>query len=175
MEQQRPSPLSGFSPVQLFVGGIIAGVLVLCTIGFFILLSGKGIALGGPNRNAVVQDPGNAAPNQPAQQAPQTPAVVRGDVVDDDPMIGSAKAPVTIIEFSDFQCPFCARFATETLPPLKSTYLTTGKARLIFRDLPLVQIHPYARGAAIAAECAKKQGKDAMYFRYHDKLFENQS
>ena len=89
---------------------------------------------------------------------------------DDDPVLGNSNAPITIIEFSDFQCPFCARFYTETLPDLKSTYIETGVAKLVYRDFPLQNIHPNAVAAAVASECAHEQ--DA-YWDYHDMLFEN--
>lgn len=89
---------------------------------------------------------------------------------DDDPVLGSSDAPITIIEFSDFQCPFCARFYTETLPDLKSAYIETGVAKLVYRDFPIQSIHPNAVAAAVASECAHEQ--DA-YWDYHDILFEN--
>ncbi|MBI4037136.1 thioredoxin domain-containing protein [Candidatus Daviesbacteria bacterium] len=91
--------------------------------------------------------------------------------LDDDPVLGNPNAPITIIEFSDYQCPFCQRFWTETLPLIKSQYIDTGKVKLVYRDFPLSSIHPDAQKAAEAAECADEQGK---YWEYHDKLFENQ-
>jgi len=92
--------------------------------------------------------------------------------VDDDPVRGNSDAPITIIEFSDFQCPFCARFHVQTLPLLLENYIDTGKVKLVYRDFPIQSIHPNAIAAAVAAECADDQGK---YWQYHDKLFENQS
>ncbi|MCG8626708.1 MAG: DsbA family protein [Proteobacteria bacterium] len=89
---------------------------------------------------------------------------------DDDPVLGNPDAPVTIIEFSDFQCPFCARFHSETLPHIIENYVDTGQAKLVYRDFPLQNIHPNAVPAAVAAECADEQG---MYWEYHDTLFEN--
>jgi protein-disulfide isomerase len=85
------------------------------------------------------------------------------------PVIGSQDAPVTIVEFSDFECPFCGRFFKETYPRLKARYIDTGKVKIVFRHFPLVSIHPSASNAAIAAECASRQGKFA---EYHDTLFE---
>lgn len=99
---------------------------------------------------------------------PTVPAVV--DVsVDDDPARGPEDAAVTIIEFSDFQCPYCGRFFQQTLPQLMAQY--GDRIRFVYRDFPLDQIHPFARGAAIAAECADDQGK---FWEYHDLLFSNQ-
>jgi len=91
--------------------------------------------------------------------------------VADAPMLGRADAPVTLVEFSDYQCPFCQRFFATTLPALKQEYVDTGKVRYIFRDFPLDQIHPLARKAAEAAHCA---GEHAKYWEMHDVLFQNQ-
>lgn len=87
------------------------------------------------------------------------------------PMLGRADAPVTIVEFSDYQCPFCQRFFATTLPALKNEYVAKGKVRYVFRDFPLDQIHPQARKAAEAAHCA---GEHAKYWEMHDLLFQNQ-
>lgn len=91
--------------------------------------------------------------------------------IDDDPMMGSRDAPVTIIEFSDYECPYCKRFAKETLPQLKSMYIDMGKVRLVYRDLPLLTHEPAATNEARAANCARTQKGDAGYFRFHDGIF----
>jgi len=92
--------------------------------------------------------------------------------VDNDPVRGNPDAPITIIEFSDFQCPFCARFHVQTLPSILEEYIDTGKVNLVYRDFPIQSIHPNALPAAVAAECANEQGK---YWQYHDTLFERQT
>ena len=89
----------------------------------------------------------------------------------DAPMLGRADAPVTLVEFSDYQCPFCQRFFATTLSALKKHYVNTGKVRYVFRDFPLDQMHPQARKAAEAAHCAGEQGK---YWEMHEVLFQNQ-
>ncbi len=91
--------------------------------------------------------------------------------VDDDAAKGSDSAPVTIIEFSDFQCPFCEKFFRETLPQIEAKYIQTGKVKLVYRDFPL-DGHQFAQKASEAAECAKDQGK---FWEYHNKLFQNQN
>ena len=91
--------------------------------------------------------------------------------VDDDPVKGEENAPITIVEFSDFQCPFCERFFKETLPQIEKEYIETGKVKLVYRDFPLREIHSDAQKAAEAAECADEQGK---FWEYHNMLFENQ-
>jgi protein-disulfide isomerase len=85
-----------------------------------------------------------------------------------DPSLGRASAPVTLIEFSDFQCPFCQR-VEPTLKRLRETY--GDKVRIVWKDFPLTQIHPQAFKAGEAAHCAGDQGK---YWEYHDRLFANQ-
>lgn len=87
------------------------------------------------------------------------------------PILGRADAPVTIVEFSDYQCPFCQRFVATTFPTLKKEYVDTGKVRYVFRDFPLDKLHPQARKAAEAAHCAGEQGK---FWEMHDALFRNQ-
>jgi len=77
--------------------------------------------------------------------------------------IGSADAPVTLIEFTDYQCPFCKRFHERTWPELKAKYVDTGKVRFVVRDLPLA-FHGEALPAAIAARCAAAQGRFAAVF-----------
>ena len=91
--------------------------------------------------------------------------------VDDDPVKGSADAPVTIVEFSDFQCPFCGRFYSDTLSSIDEKYIKTGKVKLVYRDFPL-GFHPFAQKAAEAAECADEQSK---FWEMHNKIFENQN
>ena len=88
-----------------------------------------------------------------------------------NPIMGKKDAPVTLVEFSDYQCPFCRRFSEGTLPALKEKYIDTGRVRYVFRDFPLDRIHPQARKAAEAAHCAEDQGK---YWEMHDLLFKNQ-
>jgi protein-disulfide isomerase len=104
-------------------------------------------------------------------QAPPAQALSRVSV-GDGPSLGTPDAPVTIIEFSDYQCPFCGRFFKQTFAALKAQYIDTGKVRYVFRDFPLDKLHPQARKAAEAAHCAGEQGK---YWEMHDTLFTNQA
>lgn len=84
---------------------------------------------------------------------------------------GSPKAPVTVYEMSDFQCPFCRSFARETFPQLDRRYIKTGKVRWVFINFPLTSIHPHAAPAAQLALCAAKQGG---FWKVHDLLFQYQ-
>lgn len=113
----------------------------------------------------VVDNSGNDnVPTQQGNTETQKVALSAGD----DPVKGDKNAKITIIEFSDYQCPFCARFFEQTLPSLEEQYIKTGKVKLIYKDYPLRQIHPQAQKAAEAANCALEQNK---YWEYHDELF----
>jgi protein-disulfide isomerase len=111
---------------------------------------------------------------KPPQPPPSPIEVISTDLTLDiskSPKKGSTTAKIALVEFSDFQCPFCARHFQSTLPELQKTYIDTGKLQYVFRHLPLEQIHPLARQAAQAASCVGKQGK---FWEYHDLLFLNQ-
>ena len=108
---------------------------------------------------------------QPAAAAqPQQPTKGVASV-DDDPVLGDKNAPVTIIEFSDYECPFCKRHFDQTLPQLVKNYVDTGKVKIVFRDFPLSFHDPMATKEAVAANCAGKQGGDVAYFKYHGEIF----
>ena len=107
--------------------------------------------------------------NQLPTEQPNLPVKISAD---NDPIIGNPDAPITIIEFSDFQCPFCARFHVQTLPLLLEEYIDQGKVKLVFRDFPIQSIHPNALPASVASECANEQGK---FREMHDMLFDNQN
>jgi protein-disulfide isomerase len=109
--------------------------------------------------------------SQPPAQARRPDTVVARVSAADHPSLGPHDAPITLIEFSDYQCPFCQRFFQTTLPVLKTEYIDTGKLRYVFRDFPLDNIHPQARKAAEAAHCAGEQGQ---YWEMHHLLFQNQ-
>lgn len=89
---------------------------------------------------------------------------------DDDPSLGNKNAKVTVIEFSDYQCPFCRTFWKESFSQLKKEYIDTGKIKFVYRDYPL-SFHPMAEPSAQAGECADDQGK---YWEFHDKIFGEQ-
>ena len=109
----------------------------------------------------------------PQAVAPQAPKPSSGPIevsVDDDPMLGDENAKVTIIDFSDYECPFCKRYFDETFSQIKKEYIDTGKIKYVYRDLPL-SFHQNAHKEAQAAECAREQGGDEVYFKYHDEIF----
>lgn len=110
-----------------------------------------------------------AAPSAPRAPSAPPAAAKASDLVDDDAFKGDADAPVTIVEFSDFECPFCARFYQQTLNQIDEQYIKTGKVKFVYRDFPL-SFHPNAQKAAEASECAGEQDK---FWEMHDQLFES--
>jgi protein-disulfide isomerase len=103
---------------------------------------------------------------KPVQAEEPKPATVRlADVAAH--VLGAADAPVTVVEFTDYQCPFCKRFHDRTWPEIRKNYVDTGKVRFLVRDLPL-PFHEHAMPAAVAARCAGEQGK---YWPARDLLF----
>jgi protein-disulfide isomerase len=108
----------------------------------------------------------------PSAQAPETQTVSEPSL-EGRPMIGNEDAPITIVEYSDFECPFCGKFHSETYGQLKEEYIDTGKAKLIYKDFPL-DFHKLAKPAAIASKCVFKELGSEGFFAYHDTIFENQ-
>jgi len=172
MAKKKEVPKSTQPPV------IIAGFYAFVVIAFFSgLLAGYIIWGSGKSPSAATTPPQNSteeaqsepapSPAPPSQQAatqqPRRYKISAGN----NPSIGPANAPVTIIEFSDYQCPYCRRWAEQVEKPLLKRY--GDKIRFVYRDFPLTKIHPYAFSAAEAADCAGEQGK---YWEYHDALFQ---
>ena len=107
-----------------------------------------------------------AAQPSPVAMVPVAPVSIAGA-----PTKGNADAALVVIEYADFECPYCGDFARRTLPVLSQQYIATGRVRLAFKHLPLTEIHPRAMMAAIAAECGGQQGK---FWVMHDSLFNDQ-
>lgn len=104
---------------------------------------------------------------KPKKPKPPTTASLQLDP--ESASLGAADAPITVVEFTDFQCPYCKRFVETSFPSLNRDYIDTGKVRWVARDLPL-KFHPNARKAAQAAHCAGEQGR---YWEMRDTLFRN--
>jgi protein-disulfide isomerase len=113
------------------------------------------------------------AKKQAEQNAPAAPTAPVSVTLANAAIKGDKNAPVTMLEFSDFECPFCGRFAQGTLPQIISDYIDKGKVKLAFRNFPL-GFHQYANTAALAAQCAREQGGDDMFFKFHDKVYADQ-
>lgn len=136
--------------------------------GLFIIslfTGGFGGIIGGSPTGRVIDDSGGG----------DDPVVGNVQVsIDDDPMLGNKNAPVTLIEFSDYQCPFCRKYWTETFPLIKKEYVDTGKVKVVFRDFPL-GFHPMAIPSATAANCVREKGGDVAYWKMHDKIFSEEN
>jgi protein-disulfide isomerase len=100
---------------------------------------------------------------------PAIPSSVQS--ISDAAVKGSRDAAVVLIEYADFQCPYCAQFARRILPEIEKRYVSTGQLRVVFRHMPLQEIHPQAVMAAETAECARQQGR---FWQMHDALFADQ-
>ncbi len=105
-----------------------------------------------------------------AQQARPNPSLTRPILLAGEPALGNASAPLTIVEFSDFECSYCRRFHEKVFPNLKSQYIDTGMVRFVHKDLPL-PFHPHALEAAAAARCAREQNR---YWDMYSGLFDQQ-
>jgi protein-disulfide isomerase len=143
---------------QAFIAGIVGGLLVLCTIGFFILL---GAFVGKDSGAEVYVPPTN---NEPTGQAPSG-EINLAAVDSDDHIRGKNSAKVSIVEFSDYECPFCNRFH-ETMKEVLTAY--PDDVKWVYRHFPLDSLHPSARAIANAAECAAEQDK---FWEFSDDVF----
>lgn len=136
------------------------------------MLTNKVIYLEKATKGTVANTAPTPDPAAAAQQAAPTPPefvdVTEGKL----PILGEENAKVTIVEFSDFQCPFCEQYFTNTHKQIEDTYIKTGKVKFAYRHYPLISIHPNAQKAGEAAECANEQGK---FWDFHDSLFTNQT
>jgi protein-disulfide isomerase len=143
--------------VLAFAAGVLLGYVVW----------GMGSATGGATAQTA---------NQPSGSVPQAAVTAQAEYkrydipTENAYALGPADAPITIVEFSDYQCPFCRRWHAEVYEPLLDAY--PGKIRLVYRHLPLTSIHPDALSAAEAAMCA---GEQDAYWPYHEKLFSSES
>ncbi|MBM4402688.1 MAG: DsbA family protein [Candidatus Cloacimonetes bacterium] len=136
---------------------VIAGLLI--ALGIYV--SNRGFSL--PEK----KDEGRVAGQE--EQGALTGDYVPDVSVNDDPVKGDPNAPVTIVEFSEYSCPYCKMYVEETYPQIIENYVDTGKVKYVFRDFPL-DFHPHAQKQAEAAECADEQGE---YWEFHDLLFQN--
>ncbi|MBU2523767.1 DsbA family protein [Patescibacteria group bacterium] len=120
-----------------------------------------------PTEPGKVEDSANSAKDSgevdKAQPTPDKPVAM----VITEGFLGSKDAPITLVEYSDYECPYCGKFATETLPLIKKNYVNTGKVKYVFKDLPL----PFHKHAALAAEAARCAGKQGKFYEMHDEVF----
>ncbi len=129
-----------------------------------LIIAGTLIYVFGPGKNQA------AGPGELEVPAGSPPAI------GDDYVLGDPNAPVTIIEFGDYQCPFCGRFFSQTEPQIIENYIKTGKAKMVYKDLIIIDGFiaggQESTNSAMAANCAGEQGK---FWEYHDLLFETET
>lgn len=158
--------------VLFFIAGFVVAWITYSTTTNNLLTNMKSemiSAAGSAAREAVAEAIAGGAGGAARAQATPT-AIPRQNVsVGTGAAWGPADAKVTIVEFSDFQCPYCERFFVSTYPLIREKY--QEKVRFVFRHFPIAQIHPAAEQASLASECANEQGK---FWEYHDVLFANQ-
>ncbi len=160
---------------NLTYAAIVIGVLLAFSVGMDIRLSNQISNLEAPSGG----NGGSPSPNQ-GNQGNNGGNGGSGDTADvsfddTDPVKGQEDAPVTIIEFSDFECPFCKRFYDNTYGQIVSNYVESGDVKIVYRDLPLNRLHPQAESAAVAAQCVFQIGGNDAFWDYHDTIFNNQN
>jgi protein-disulfide isomerase len=134
----------------------------------FVIGLAAGYIFWGGDSDVAAPAPTTANANAPQAEGQAPQPVTRYDIPeeDDDPVWGSDEAPVTIIEFSDYECPYCRRWHLEVWPQIQEAY--GDQIRLVYRDFPLTSIHANATPAAAAANCAGEQG---LYWAFSERLF----
>ena len=151
------------TPVAILLGSFVISVAIL--------MQGGIIKIGKPTVTPTTPTQAAAQPAQPTPAQPQAPSGPVKVSVSDAPVLGNKDAKVTLIEFSDYECPFCKRHFTDVYSQLKKDYIDTGKVKLIYRNYPLPFHDPMATYEAQAALCAREQGGDVTYFKIHDEMF----
>ncbi len=144
---------------------ILALAMIVAVCGFMIAAITRGTWVATPAPSCTGCCRGPEARPEPA--VPDDPVSLDGANLD-----GPRSATVAVIEFSDFQCPYCGRFARETWPSIRKSYVETGKVLFAFREFPLESIHKAALQAAEAAECA---GEQNSFWKMHDLMFADQA
>ncbi|MBI3956793.1 MAG: DsbA family protein [Candidatus Kerfeldbacteria bacterium] len=173
-EGGRSSFFSGMAPKASFLFGILTGIAAMSLIGFVLTVT---VLFNDGGRTAVAIDDSGTVAGATAPQ-PTAPAEPEGNpdalrpVDDNDHVLGPKNAKVTVIEFSDFQCPFCQR-VHPTLQQVMKEY--EGKVRWVYRHFPLESIHPQARPSANAAECIADLGGNDAFWAFADDAYANQS
>jgi len=172
IKQNFNSSSEGYLPGSIIVGAILISASIFYNVKL-VLNKLDGPAVGAGNASAQVQQQAVAPAVQPSQPQGNAPQNNTGPVTvperKDAAVLGKANAKVTMVEFADFQCPFCQRFFNDSFGAIKSKYVDTGKVKVVFRNFPL-PFHSNAQKAAEAAECAYRQGK---FWEYHDLLYKN--
>ncbi len=166
-------PFQG-SPKTMFFLGLFAGIAAcsLVVLGLLIssISSGKGLlALAGGSGGSGEAAPSPTPSPSPTQAPEPSGGPVKAVNEKSDHILGARNAKVTLIEYSDFQCPYCTRHVPTVKQILKEY---PNDVRLVYRHFPLTSIHPMAQKLAEGSECAAEQGGNNAFWAYHDKIFE---
>lgn len=169
MQDLNQNEIQHHNPIRNSYWGIIIAILIGCW------LVGMGIVVAGwlISRNLAVNSSGQMNPgNQTTSQQNTNSSLESVDIKipDDMPVLGNKDAKITMVEFADYQCPFCEQWEKTVYPELKSKYIDSGKVKFIYWDYPFLGDESFR--ASEASYCANDQGK---YWEYHDALFTNQN
>lgn len=155
-------------PAVFWVLGILVSFILGVGAGYLIFARPVESQLRAAQAAATAASESAAAAQQQAAAQQANQEVKRYPVpIDNNPVLGKADAPITLIEFSDYECPFCRRWHQEVFPLIQQKY--GDKIRFVYRDFPLTNIHPNALPAAVAANCAGEQGR---YWEFNARLFD---
>lgn len=169
--EKKPSVFDFLSPGKVFLLGMVGGLLILGTIGFFVMLAKNNTGTNQPNITTSASQATKSGDTSVTKTVPPTNSgeINIKPVSKNDWIRGNKDAKVAIIEFSDLECPFCKRFHP-TMQQVMSDY--GDKVAWIYRHFPLDSLHPKARKEAEATECAGELGGNEKFWSYVDRLFE---
>ncbi len=135
---------------------------------FSIIFSFLAFGLGSFNTYLILNSGGVVSPNGDVVKYP-SPEKILKELPADAPVMGNPNAKITMVEFADYQCPFCGKFNSEVFPELERNYINNGKIKLVYLDFAF--LGEESKDAARAVRCSKEQGK---FWEYHDELYKNQ-
>lgn len=155
----------------------LAVVVSAVMLSFAVWSAGSSIGSGLAKIQLTAAAPSGTGSGQQLQPTPAptaaAPTTFDLSATNGKAFLGKADAPLTVVEFSDLQCPFCARFYTDSEPQLIKNYVDTGKIKFVFMQFPLDQIHPNARPVANAALCVLHLSGDAAFWKFHNQAYDN--
>lgn len=147
-------------------------LLITFALGLVVGFGAGAVTPVGISNTAAQQQPAEAGSDQGSDSG--TVNVMEEISMEDEPVLGEEDAPVTMVMYEDFECPFCKKFETNAFQDIKKNYVDTGKVKVVWKDLPLPErIHPWADDGAAVMECVYRQDEDA-FWKVKDKVFQNQ-
>ena len=166
--------------IELSVRSLMIGVFVM---GLAIGFSG-GVLTGSGTDFLDTETVGNTgsddSPTEPSDsgndnQQGETETINMDNIdMEGEPVLGEQDAPVTMVVYEDFECPFCKRFEEGAVQQIESNYVESGQVKMVWKDRPLKQLHPWAEPSAAAMECVYREGGDETFWAVKDKIFSNQ-